>query len=49
MRVHRQTRAFLVKPAAAVTIMQLNKIHGPVVFIGPFAFLQAPDRDVHQN
>jgi hypothetical protein len=49
VRLHRQARAFLLKPSAAVTGVQLNKIHGTIVLVGPFAFLQPVNRDVHQD
>jgi hypothetical protein len=49
MRLHCQTRAFLLKPPAAVTIMELNKIHRAVIFIGPIILLQTAHRHIHQN
>jgi hypothetical protein len=49
MRLHGQARSLLLKPSAAVTVMQFNEIHGPIVFIRPLVFLQAPHRHVDEN
>src|ERR1700676_2627290 len=49
MRLHQQTRAVLVKPSAAVAFMQLDKIHGPVVFIGPVVVFNAAHGGIHEN
>ncbi len=43
MRLHEQARAVLMKPATAVPVAQLDKIHGTVVFIGPIVVLDAAD------
>ncbi|OLC99491.1 MAG: hypothetical protein DMG35_11335 [Acidobacteria bacterium] len=39
MRLHDQFRPILVKPAAAIAIANVNKIHRPVVFAAPITIL----------
>jgi hypothetical protein len=41
MGLHEQAHAVLVKPSTPVTVAQLHKIHGTVVFIRPIVVLNA--------
>src|SRR3984893_9437882 len=47
--LHDQVRSDLMEPAASVTTSNFHEVHGPIVFAGPIGFLDASQRDVHQN
>jgi len=38
-----------MKPSTAVTVTQLDKIHGPVVFVCPVVVFDAAYGDIHEN
>jgi hypothetical protein len=49
MGLHEQAHAVLVKPSTPVTVAQLHKIHGTVVFIRPIVVLDAANSHIHKN
>lgn len=49
MGLHKQARSVLMKPSASVTISHLDKIHGPVVFVGPIVIFDAARTDIHED
>src|SRR6266849_4060748 len=49
VRLHYQPGPVLLKPAAAVTIMQFNEIHWAVVLRRPLALLNPPYRHIDQH
>ena len=49
MGLHEQARAILMEPTTTVAVAQLDKIHRPVVFIGPVVIFDAAYADIHKN
>jgi len=49
MWLHQQAGAILMKPSASVTVSNFDKIHGPVVFVGPIVVFHASRADIHEN
>jgi hypothetical protein len=49
MGLHQQTSSVSMKPPAAVTIAHFDKIHGPVIFIGPIIVFDAVHAGVHKD
>jgi hypothetical protein len=49
MWLHQQARSILMEPSASVAVANFDKIHGPVVFVGPIVVFDAPHADIHEN
>jgi hypothetical protein len=49
MGLHEQAHAVLVEPSTPVTVAQLHKIHGTVIFIGPIVVLNTANSHIHKN
>ncbi|HXJ40871.1 MAG TPA: hypothetical protein VNH18_16440 [Bryobacteraceae bacterium] len=47
--LHQQAGAMLMKPSASVTVANLDKIHRPVVFVGPIVVFDASHADIYEN
>jgi len=49
MRLHHQSRAFLMEPSAPITASHFDEIHGPVMLRDPIPIIDFPHRPVYQH
>src|SRR5712664_2644981 len=49
MGLHDQAGSIPVKPSAAIAVAQFHKVHGSVVFTGPFLVFDVMHGNIHQD